>query len=170
MIAIAIAQRQARLAPDDRRQRKAIREILRDVGHARAAISLTLVDDEEIHALNRQFLGHDYPTDVITFQLSAEGEPLEGEIVVSVDTAAATAERLGWDAADELLLYVIHGALHLAGYDDTSERAAAKMRRAEREYLGRFGLEPPPEKPQPAKLKRAKPRRRTALAAGKRGR
>jgi probable rRNA maturation factor len=97
------------------------------------------VDDETIHGLNRRFLDHDFPTDVITFPLEEEDGHLEGEIVASFDTARREAGRFGWPAADELLLYVIHGALHLLGYDDTTADAAGQMREQERVMLAHFG-------------------------------
>jgi probable rRNA maturation factor len=126
------------------RLREAVEQVLEEAGALAARISVALVDDATIHRLNREFLSHDFPTDVITFPLSDEGSAtLEGEIVVSVETAAATAERLGWPAGDELLLYVVHGALHLVGYDDQDPDSLAAMRAAERRRLAGFGLTPP---------------------------
>lgn len=153
MISIAIADEQALLKPDSRRQRRAIRQILKDAGHTDAVISLAIVDDRTIHDLNRRFLQHDCPTDVISFALSEGTAGFEGEIVVSADTAERTARQLGWNAADELLLYVIHGALHLAGYDDLEPQYAEEMRRQERHYLSLFGLEPPEKASTTAKSK-----------------
>ncbi len=95
-----------------------------------------------IHELNRRFLKHDEPTDVISFVLDQADGIVDGQIVVSADTAAASAKRFGWTAADELLLYAIHGTLHLVGYDDRTARAQQAMRRRERRYLGQFGLSP----------------------------
>jgi probable rRNA maturation factor len=126
------------------RLRAAIEGVLDEAAIERATLSVALVDDPTIHRLNREFLAHDEPTDVVTFPLSEPGgEPLEGEIVVSVDTAARTAARLEWPAADELLLYVVHGALHLVGYDDRDADSRAAMRAAERRHLARLGLDPP---------------------------
>ncbi len=122
---------------------KAVLAVLKEGGIPKAKISVALVDDAKIHELNRQFLNHDYPTDVITFPLGEEGGFFHGEIVVSVDTAKAAAARLGWPVEHELLLYVIHGALHLVGYDDQDDDSIAKMRAAERRHLARFGLIPP---------------------------
>jgi probable rRNA maturation factor len=93
--------------------------------------------------LNRQFLEHDYATDVLSFVLESSPDGLEGEIVISADTAAAAAGKYGWRPHDELLLYSIHGALHLAGWDDADEEQAAAMRLRERHYLASFGLLPP---------------------------
>jgi probable rRNA maturation factor len=68
---------------------------------------------------------------------------LEGQIVVSAETAHRVAFQYGWSSDEELLLYVIHGALHLVGYDDTTEEARRRMRSCERFYLERFGIEAP---------------------------
>jgi probable rRNA maturation factor len=142
-IAIAIADEQQRLQIDGVRLKDAVRQILRDAGIASADISLALVDDATIHELNRQYLGHDYPTDVISFVLDRADDRLDGEVIVSTDTASATATRLGWAPEDEVLLYVVHGTLHLVGHDDQDPNSLAAMRNAERQYLARFGLKPP---------------------------
>ena len=143
VIAVELTNRQTTLPPDEPRLAEAVRRVLAGEGIARAEVSVALVDDREMRELNRQFLAHDYATDVLSFVLEATAERLEGEIVVSADTAVAAAEKYGWPAEDELLLYVVHGALHLAGWDDAGEEQAATMRRRERHYLASFGLLPP---------------------------
>jgi probable rRNA maturation factor len=140
---IAIADQQQRLTIDGARLRKAVRQVLKDAGVAAAEISVALVDDPTIHDLNRRYLGHDEPTDVISFVLEQGESRLAGEVIVSTDTAVAAAARLGWAAEDEVLLYVIHGTLHLVGHDDQDPGSLAAMRQAERRYLAPFGLEPP---------------------------
>ena len=109
-----------------------------------ASVNVCFVDDEEIRALNRDYLGHDYVTDVVTFpmrseRVGVEGDPLDdellGEVVVSVDTARRYSEDRGTDFPHELSLYAIHGTLHLLGYDDAAPADRRKMRRAERRYL-----------------------------------
>ena len=87
-----------------------------------ARISVAVVDDATIAVLNRQFLRHEGPTDVLSFLLEQDEDGLEGEVVVSAETARRTAPRFGWSEGEELLLYVIHGTLHLAGYDDAKPR------------------------------------------------
>src|SRR3954467_15469772 len=129
---IAIANEQSRLTLDEDRLRQAIERICRDAGLLETEISVAIVDDATIHRLNRQYLDHDYPTDVISFVLEAQDGRLEGEIVASSDTAIEQAARLNWPAEDELLLYVVHGALHLVGYDDADPESAAVMRSRER--------------------------------------
>jgi len=110
--------------------------VLRREGVTRAAISIALVDDAAIHALNRRHLAHDWPTDVITFGLSAPGDAvLEAELVVSAEMAATTARASGADPASELILYVVHGLLHLCGFDDHSDDEVTAMRRREAEVL-----------------------------------
>lgn len=121
---------------------KAVRQLLTEQRVPRAEISVAIVDDPTIHQLNRQFLEHDYPTDVLTFPLESPEENglLAGEIIVSWDTARKNAEELGLSAEGELLLYVVHGTLHLLGFDDTSEEAESEMRAAERACLKSLGF------------------------------
>ena len=88
----------------------------------KATISVAVVDDDAISELNGEFLGHQGPTDVLSFVLEQGEDFLDGEVVVSAETAQRAAAEFGWSAAEELLLYVIHGALHLAGYDDATPR------------------------------------------------
>ena len=95
-----------------------------------------------MHALNRKYLDHDYPTDVLSFVLEEDGGRLDGEIIASSDYATREAEIYKWTAEDEILLYVIHGSLHLVGYDDLDPASKQKMREAERYYLAPFGLTP----------------------------
>jgi probable rRNA maturation factor len=128
---------------DGTRLKKAVRLILKDAGIKSAEISIAVVNDELMQELNRAYLQHDYPTDVLSFVLAhdAQAQSLEGEIIASSEYAAAQAPRYGWSLNDELLLYVIHGCLHLVGHDDTTAPAKRVMRRAEKDYLHRLGLE-----------------------------
>ncbi len=115
---------------DLKRLRAAVQAVLAGEGVRRANLSLAIVDDRTIQALNRRFLKHDEPTDVISFLLDQADGIVDGQIVISADTAAASAKRYGWTAAAELLLYAVHGTLHLVGYDDRTARAQQSMRRA----------------------------------------
>ncbi len=142
MIEVHLSDEQTSLAIDPERIQSVVERILQDAGIRQAEISLAIVDDPTIHRLNREFLAHDYPTDVLSFVLEREGDRLEGEVIASADTAIASAGRFGWQPADELLLYVIHGTLHLVGYDDLAPEPLAEMRQAERGYLSQFGLQP----------------------------
>ena len=146
VIRIAVTNQQRRLALDRALIRRSIRRVLADAGVIDATISLAVVDDPTIHDLNQRFLKHNEPTDVLSFVLDDPSGQLEGEIVVSADTARATAKRLKWKAHHELVLYIVHGMLHLVGYDDRSRKAAGVMRRRELEVLASLGLPPPPDR------------------------
>ena len=128
---------------DSTRLKKAVRLILKDAGIRLAEISIAIVSDERMHELNLQYLQHDSPTDVLSFVLGRDerGRSLDGEIIASSDYAAREAAGYGWTTDDELLLYVVHGCLHLVGYDDTTSEGQAAMRAAEAKYLREFGLE-----------------------------
>lgn len=94
-------------------------------------VGVRITNDEVIHQINREFLHHDYPTDVISFPYALAVPVVEGELIVSIDTAVVQAAEAGWSIAEELLLYVIHGTLHLVGYDDVDDSDRAAMRTAE---------------------------------------
>ena len=154
-LVLDITDQQTFLAVDHDRLRTAIARVLTAERIDSAEISLALVDDSEIHRVNREFLGHDYPTDVISFRLNDEAAPshpcpessdgaprLEGELIISTETALREAAAHGWSPADELLLYVVHGLLHLCGYDDLTDEARPVMRAREREVLAGWHLIP----------------------------
>ena len=142
MFEIDITNHQVHSSADHARLRSAAQHVLREEGIASAAISIAIVDDSTIHELNRRYLQHDYATDVLSFLLERDGDHLDGEVIVSADTAAASAQRFGSAVADELLLYVVHGLLHLVGYDDQTPDDRARMRQRERRCLARFGFRP----------------------------
>ncbi|MEX0820154.1 MAG: rRNA maturation RNase YbeY [Pirellulaceae bacterium] len=142
MIHVEIANEQSKYVFDAELLQEAVRIVARGESVDTADVSVAIVDDALIRDLNRKYLQHDYATDVLSFLLSGLGEPMEGEIVVSADTAAREAVRYEWSVADELLLYVIHGALHLVGYDDASDEQRETMRRKERDYLAELGRSP----------------------------
>jgi probable rRNA maturation factor len=147
VIQVEIANEQSKHACDADLVRQAVRIVLCGESVDSANVSVAIVDDAAIHLLNRKYLEHDYATDVLSFLLSAADEPLEGEVIVSADTAATQASQYAWGMMDELLLYVIHGTLHLVGYDDASEPERAIMRSKERYYLAALGLRANDEAP-----------------------
>lgn len=114
----------------------AAKTVLEGEGITAAKVSIAFVNNAHIHRLNRQFLDHDEPTDVITFPYSGpRAKKLEGELVISYEIACEYAADRGHDSNDELLLYVIHGCLHLCGYDDKDDRSQREMRVKESAYL-----------------------------------
>ena len=139
---IRIANRQKRTKIDSRRIRGNVIRLLRLIGCAEKEISISFVDDETIRLLNRQYLRLDKPTNVLSFSLE-EGEcgkinpGLLGDVVISVDTALRDAKQGGFTLEEEILFLIIHGLLHLTGYEhvETSRANALKMKKREKELF-----------------------------------
>ena len=141
MSKISIHTPQEIFVPDRGRMREITRAVLEGEGVNDYEISLAFVDNPTIHRLNQRYLQHDEPTDVLTFPYSAgSAKKLEGELVLGVEIANAQGEERGHDVQTELALYVIHGLLHLCGFDDKSSGAEKKMRARERHYLKQLSL------------------------------
>jgi probable rRNA maturation factor len=104
------------------------------------AISISFIGDGEISALNEERLGRSGPTDVIAFDLSEEGLPIEhvGDVYISVDTARENAGKYGVSLGEELLRLVIHGVLHVLGYTDSDARDRAMMEQVQESMVKRF--------------------------------
>jgi rRNA maturation RNase YbeY len=113
---------------------KTVRCVLLREARKRAAISVVLVGDRAMARINRKFLAHRGTTDVISFPLE-EGANLEGEIYVNLDRAARQAREEGVSGACEVARLVIHGTLHLVGYDDRGAREARRMKAREDRYV-----------------------------------
>ena len=137
---IEVANEQTIMPIDARRLKQAVRRVLQGEGLTDAVVSVAVVNDPAIRQLNTQYLGHKWATDALSFVLEGGKGRVEGQIIVSAELAAARAAEFHWAADQELLLYVVHAALHLAGYDDTTRTAAAEMRDRERHYLSVLGV------------------------------
>jgi probable rRNA maturation factor len=96
-----------------------------------------ITNDAELQRLNREFLGHDYPTDVLSFPLGAR-QGFLGELAISVDRAREQASEFGHDMDTEVRILMLHGVLHLLGMDHETD--GGKMRRAEANWRQRLGL------------------------------
>ncbi len=117
--------------------RKRIKRIAQKTLRAeKTSASFTIYDttDSEIRKLNRQFHATDASTDVLSFP--TEIESYGGDIVISYDRAKAQAHQAGWRIATEIDLLVVHGILHLLGYNDLTPRQRAKMWKKQEEILG----------------------------------
>src|SRR5262245_18539078 len=137
---ISIASPQEAVPIDRGAMRAVVRAVLEGEGVAEADVSLAFVDNPTIHRLNKQFLDHDEPTDVLSFPLSEPtSRKLQGELVIGAEVALAQAGARGHDVGAELALYVIHGLLHLCGHDDKGPADAQRMRQRERHYLAQLG-------------------------------
>jgi len=103
---------------------------------ASGVLSVVLCDNVLIRKLNKKYLRHDRPTDVLTFSLSDAADPQwVKEVIVSVERAVQVAGRYGQTWRRELLLYIVHGLLHVAGAKDATPGARAVMRKKEEEVL-----------------------------------
>ncbi len=129
---VSVICRKRRLGVRSARVAADARQLLRALGETAAELTISLVDDAEIHRLNRDFRGKDRPTDVLAFAMRegarvAGDESILGDVVISLDTAERQARRRRVSTADEVRTLLIHGVLHLLGYDH--ERSAAEARR-----------------------------------------
>jgi probable rRNA maturation factor len=143
-IEVEISDTQGHLRVDPATLKHLVRVVLAAENRPRALISIALVDNATIHAINRTHLAHDVPTDVISFPLDGPDNPvLVGELVVSAEMACAVAREIGVEPALELALYLVHGLLHLCGYDDHDDADRRRMREREHELLSQAGLTNP---------------------------
>jgi probable rRNA maturation factor len=152
-ITIHITNRQKTLPVDRRRIRRAVAAILGDAGIREAGVSVAIVDDPTIARLHQQFLGDPGPTDVLSFVFERSKDSLDGEVVASADTARVCAAKYKSTPEEELLLYVVHGMLHLVGYDDATPNQRAAMRTSETQYIEcskKRRTLCPPKKPPPS--------------------
>ena len=103
-------------------------------------ISISLVDDGAIREVNARHLNRDRPTDVIAFDYDPDSEGIAGEVIVSAERARQEAEARGHDPVEELLLYVVHGIMHLSGYDDKDKDDAKEMWKAQNRVMKKLGF------------------------------
>ncbi len=116
-----------------------IERVIEAEGHAIGSVVAVFCGDRLIHRINREFLGHDYPTDTITFRYSS-GTDIDGEFYISLDVIAKNARRFGTGFENELFRVTIHSALHLTGYDDSDDGSRAVMKEKEDAYLSRLAI------------------------------
>ena len=115
-----------------------IRKVAASYGKKVGEVGYLFCDDEHILEVNRQYLGHDYYTDIITFDYSTPST-LNGDIFISLDTVRSNAEMVGVSFEQELLRILIHGILHLTGQGDKTPETKAQMTEKEEKALAKFG-------------------------------
>ncbi|MEW5895847.1 MAG: rRNA maturation RNase YbeY [Candidatus Omnitrophota bacterium] len=124
--------------------KKFVQAVLQYLKVYEADLSVVFVTDKKIQSINRKFLNHDFPTDVISFDLSEKQlsrvkrvkiHLIEGEIYISTASAVRNAKEYGSSNIEEILLYIIHGILHLLGHNDHSSQERKRMRRKEQEVM-----------------------------------
>ena len=129
-VSVAVRDFQDKLPVSPARIRALVRRAFAQEGPGcRGQVTVCIVGDALIRSLNRRFLAVDSPTDVIAFNLTGKGELLLADIVVSSETARRAAGKYKTTPLDELYLYVVHGVLHLLGYDDKTPRRRSAMNR-----------------------------------------
>lgn len=97
-------------------------------------VDIVITSDEKVYEINREFLGHDYYTDIITFNYN-KGKTLSGEIYISETRVRENARNFGTTFGSEMKRVIFHGFLHLCGYEDRTEGEKKKMREMEEMYL-----------------------------------
>lgn len=115
-----------------------IKAVAASYGRKVGEIGYMFVDDEKILEVNREYIGHDYYTDIITFDYD-EGDVINGDIVISLDTVRTNAEKFGKTLDDELHRVIIHGILHLCGINDKGPGEREIMEAAENRALAMLG-------------------------------
>ena len=123
---------------DERRISRWIRAVAAEYGFSVGNIHYIFCSDERELAVNREFLGHDYYTDVITFDYST-ASTLNGDIFISLDTVRSNAEMVGTTFEHELHRILIHGVLHLTGQGDKTPETKAQMTEKEEKALAKLG-------------------------------
>lgn len=118
-----------------------------------AELNIVFVDNKKIKEINKTYLGHNYATDVLSFAYDEPlhkkgksplpGDTVMGEMIISVEMATKIAEKHRYAVEGEIALYLIHGLLHLLGYDDKQKGEAKEMHRKEKELLLNFGYRVP---------------------------
>lgn len=124
---------------DEKRVTRWLQHVAADYGKKIGEIHYVLCDDERILEVNRQFLNHDYYTDVITFDYCV-GNTLHGDVFISIDTVRSNAQEVKCGVEQELHRILVHGLLHLCGQGDKTPELRAEMTQKEDKALGMLML------------------------------
>jgi len=147
-VAVEISNRQQAMAVNLAWLERIVRGAIAVIRAEAAEIIVLVVNDRRIAKLHAEWMQISEPTDVLTFDLGSDPpRRLAGDIVVSGETARRVARELGWQPRQELAYYVVHGLLHLAGYDDLTPGERRRMRKRERMVMVAVGLPAPPQRP-----------------------
>jgi len=143
---ISIQNRQKRILLNLKKVRRATQRILTELGLLDAELSVVLVDDARIRDLNRQYLNRDKPTNILAFPMR-EGEfstlhpNLLGDLVISVETARRQSDRFGLDDMEMVILLMVHGVLHLIGYEHEGTKKGAREMSLKQKELFRIATQ-----------------------------
>jgi rRNA maturation RNase YbeY len=145
---VSVLNRQTRVAVEKEKIKKAAEKILDHLGYKGYELTVVVVDDREITRINRQYFRRNRPTNVISFPMMdpiASSLPAKvlGDVIISADTAKRGAEEVGKKAGEEILFLLIHGILHLAGYDhEGAKKERQEMEAKEKELFLRLANPP----------------------------
>ena len=114
-------------------------QLVEKEGFNQGELSVIFCSDDYLLSLNKMYLNHDYFTDIITFSYNEEGI-VSGDLFISVDRTKENAEKNNVSISNELARLVIHGMLHLCGFNDKSQEEINVIRKKEEEYLKMFGF------------------------------
>lgn len=120
------------------RLKKFIVSLLKQEGKKLDSINVIFTNDKLIYKINKRYLGHDDYTDIITFDLGVENQPVQAEVYISCDRVKENAQTNNTSFNEELHRVVFHGILHLAGYKDKTQKQSAEIRKKENYYLRQY--------------------------------
>ncbi len=123
---------------DKRAFHKIVKNILDILSLKLESLEINLLDSEQIHKINVNYLQHDYSTDIITFNYSDEITKLDGEIFISLPDAEDNAKKFNVSFENEIVRLIIHGILHMIGYDDIKPNDKRKMKRKENDLVNKI--------------------------------
>ncbi len=115
-----------------------VRSLTKDINFVVESVSINFLTSEEIIPINVSYLGHNYSTDIITFNYSGENYTLDGEIFISLDDASYYAKKYKVELSTEIVRLVIHGFLHLVGYDDKTSVDKKEMKIFENKLVEKY--------------------------------
>ena len=119
---------------------KIVKKLTEDLNFKISSMQINFVNSKEMTRINSKYLNHNYSTDIITFNYSGTKNELDGEIYISIDDVASNSKRFGVTFIEEVLRIVIHGFLHLLGYDDKDRKDRVTMKRLENRLFNQYRL------------------------------
>lgn len=128
------------LSINKRRVHSLISAIIEEYSLTITSLSISFINSKELRDINKEYLDHDYETDVITFNYSRQKKNIDGEILISFEEAKVNAKRYNVKLGQELLRLVIHGMLHLLHFDDKNEESKKIMKKEENKLINRFNF------------------------------
>ena len=135
---VTIVNRQRTKKINARFMKQVAAELFAELEITEAELGIMLVGAKKMARVNQQFLGHEGSTDVITFDHSSPNSPIHGELFICVDGAVSQAKEFKTDWQSEVVRYLVHGVLHLLGYDDLQPDLRREMKREENRLVRRL--------------------------------